>query len=582
MTGPPTSRIPVQSSSLVLVFFVLLALDGPAGAAHPLKSESPAALLLEARGAAASIDDTAGRSAALDPIVVAQIAIDPPGARDTLKVFPRSPKKLQYLTALAAAYAETGNIAETERMYAEIVVEDQSSRLGKLAAANALGQIAIAYAIKGNIEEASRTLSRLKERLKDEPLPIIIRIATSKLVEAQAKQGDIRGALQTGLTIIEENPVPFMTIIRDRVRSGRVQEVQNIIGALDERAQQYAQWGIMQAQIQQGRLTDAQVTASAIKPGHAKAGALLELATYHLQHGTNPLALVLLQEAEASARMTANTLTPAESLQHIAASTAMGGDAARATTIARSIENEGLRIAALHDIVNAQAKRREFAGAFNTATLLKQAPRSNALTMSDYDTAISDILVELVKAGKGMEAKDTVAKFQDTDISRSWLYSGISAIQADMGNIKEAEAVLALAETKGQRSARRKELVQVREKIRLGQNPTDETRLQELWKVEVEIQRGLDAIAKALARKGDLGGAMAVADELNQPAHRLDLIKELSTLHVQTGRKEQTVRWARNLSRSPEKVFALVGIAVALSQADKQKAKPPPVKKAAL
>lgn len=574
MTGLSASRYLTRSSFLVIVFLILLATNGSTGAAHPPKSETPTALLVEARAAATSIDDAAERSAALNSIVVAQIAIDPPAARETLKIVPKSPKKLYYFTALAAAYAEAGNIIETDRMYAEIVVEDQSSRPGKLAAANALGQVAVAYANKGNIEEASQTLSRLKERLKEEPLPIV-GIATAKLTEAQVKRGDIRGAVQTALTIIEEHPVPFLTIIRDRARSGKIQEVQDIIAALDERAQQYAQWGIMQAQIQQSRLTDAQVTASRIKPGRAKAEALLELATYHLQHGTNPLALVLLQEAEASARMTANPLTRAESLQHIAASTAMGGDAARATTTARSIEKEAPRIAALHDIVNAQAKRGEFAGAFNTANLLKQMPRSNALTMSDYDMAVSDILIEMVKAGKGMEAKDTVTKFQDTDISRSWLYSGIAMAHADMGNVKDADGALALAETKEQRSARRKELVQVREMVRLSLNPAHETRLQELWKVEVEIQRGLDSIAKGLARKGDLNGAMAVAHELNDPAHRLDVIKELSTLHVLAGHNEHTLRWARTLPRSSEKVFALVGIATALSQElDKRKAKP--------
>ena len=66
---------------------------------------------------------------------------------------------------------------------------------------------------------------------------------------------------------------------------------------------------------------------------------------------------------------------------------------------------------------------------------------------------------------------------------------------------------------------------------------------------------------------------MAAADELNQPAHRLHLIKDLSTLHVQTGRKEHTLQWARNLSSPSERVFALVGIATGLSHhTDKQKA----------
>ena len=106
-------------------------------------------LLLEARTAAASIQDLPERSATLDPIIVAQIQIDPAGARETLKNFPKQPNKLKYFTSLASAYAETGNIAETERMYAEILVEDHSSRPGKLAAAHALGQLVIAYANRG-------------------------------------------------------------------------------------------------------------------------------------------------------------------------------------------------------------------------------------------------------------------------------------------------------------------------------------------------------------------------------------------------------------------------------------------------
>jgi hypothetical protein len=514
----------------------------------------------------------------LDPIIVAQIAIDPPGARETLKVFPRSPKKLHFFTALAAAYAEAGSILETERIYADIVVEDQSSRAGKMASANALGQVAIAYAVKGDLEQASNTLTRVKERFRDERPPVI-GIATARLVDAQAKQGDIRGAVQTALTILDEDPAPFMRIIRDR--SGKGRGIQDIVAGLDERALPYAQWSIMQGQIQQGRIMDAQVTASAMKPGHAKAGALLELATYHVEHGTKPLALVLLQEAEAAARASSNHMTRADRLHHIAAETATAGDAARAISIAKSIEQDEHRRSAISDIATAQAKRREFAGAFNSAGLLKGSPSTNGRTFSDYDMAIVDILMEMVKAGKGTEAKDTAATFQDLHIRRSRLYSGIAMAYADLGNVKEAKAALALAETSAQRSARRNELRQIADGIRLGQEPPDPTRVQELWMLDADVQVGLDAIAKALARNGDLGDAVAVADELHQPAHRLDLIKELSALHVQGGHKKDTLRWARNVSGSSEKVFALVGIATALSQEEKRKGKASRPKKAA-
>jgi hypothetical protein len=560
---------PITRSRLcpvVIVCFCLLAFDAPSRAADPLKSESPAALLLEARSTAASIEDRAERAAALDPVVVAQITIDPPGARDTLKMFPKLPNKLNYFTALAAAFANTGNVAETERIFAEIVVEDQSSRPGKLAAANALGQVAIAHASKGNLEEAFRTLERLKERTKQEPVATVEDV-TARLADAQAKQGDIGGAVKTALSIAGANPYPLMTIVGDRVSKGNIQEAQGIIAGLEDGPQRYAQWGVMQAQIGQGRLLDARVTASAIKPGHAKASALVELAAYHREHGGHSLALTLLQEAETSARSTVNQWTRADILWHIATETALT-DVERAIVIAKSIELEAQRQSAIADIAQAQAKRGEFAGAFNTAGLLKQAPQSNY-----YDRAISGILSEMVRAGKGTEAKDTVAKFQDTEIRRSWLYSGIAMAQADLGNIKEAKAVLALAETEGQRSARKKEVLRLKEKIRL--EPADETRLQELETIEVEIQRGLDAIAKAYARKGDLRGAMALADETRHPAARFHLIKDVGTIQVQAGRKADTLRWARALSNAPEKVFALVGIATALwSETHKRQAKP--------
>ena len=571
MTGPPRPIVRARFCLFVLVCFGLLSSDNPSQAAPPLKAESPAALLAEAREVAASIDDPVERSTALDPLIFAQIAVDPAGARDTLKAFPKLPNRLNYFTALAAAYAATANVAETERTYAEIVVEDQSSRNGKLAAANALGQLAMAYANKGNLEEAFRTLERLKERTKQEP-PAIVGIATGKVAETQAAHGDVAGAVQTALGVARENPHPLMKIVGDRVRRGHQEEAQDIVARLDDEAQPYAQWAIMQAQIERDRLIDAQVTATAIKPGHAKASALMELANYHRQHRGQLLALTLLGEAETSARSIINDWTRAEILRHVAVETAMAGDADRAIVIAKSIEKEEHRRSAFYDIATAQAKQGKFASAFNTAVVLKQLPLTNEKG-SDYHRAISDILVEMVQAGKGAEAQDTAARLEDTTLTRSWLSSGIAMAYADLGNVPAAKTALALAETDTQRRARRKELRQLEDKMRLGQNPADQMRLQELWKMDRDIQRGLEAIAKAFARKGDLTNAMAVAAELNDAAKRLVLFKELSMLHVKAGRKGQTLRWARALSNPSEKVFALVGIANALSQTDQRKAK---------
>jgi tetratricopeptide (TPR) repeat protein len=573
VTGPPRPTIGAGFCSLALVCFSLLASEETSRASPPLKSESPATLLVEAREAAATIEDRTERSSALHPIVTAQIAADPAGARDTLKAFPRLPNKLNYFTALAAAYAAKADISETERIYAEIVVEDQSSRNGKLAAADALGQLAIAYANKGNLEEAFRTLERLKERTKQDP-PAVVGAVTAQLAEVQAKHGDVAGGVETALSIAGDDPRPLMKIVGDRVRRGNPQEAQQIIARLEDDAGRYAQWGVIQAEIEQGRLIDAQVTASTIKPGHAKASALLELATYHRRHKGQLLALTLLQEAESSARSVSNEWARADMLRRIAAETAMADNDDRAIAIAKSIEQEGPRRSAVSDIASAQAKRGEFAGAFNTALLLKPT-RATGGKVSDYDIAMSEILMDMVKAGKGADAQATAARFQDANLTRSWLYGGIAMAYADLGQVKPAKAALAVAETDSQRRARRKELRQIEDKIRFGPSPADDERLEELWKMERHIQRGLEGIAKALARKGDLTSAMAVAAELNDGAKRLELMKELSTVHVQAGYRKDTLRWARNLTSPSEKVFALVGIATALLQeTDKRKTKP--------
>jgi tetratricopeptide (TPR) repeat protein len=552
---------------LSLVLFSLFVCSDSAGAAQPNKPAQPVKLLLEARAVASSIQEPVERSRALDGIVLGQIAVDPAGALETLKLFRKFPNRVNHFAHLASVYAKAGRVDETERMYAEILVEDRSSREGKIAAANALGQLAIAHANTGNAEEAFRTLSRVKERSKEESLAIV-GIATAGIADAQARHGDIPGAVQTALSIVGENPYPLMKIIGSlALKESAGEEVDGLVSSLDEGAQRYAQWGIVQARIQQGRLTDAQVTASAIKPGHAKASALLELATHHIQLQSKPLALVLLHEAATSARSTINEWRRADILWHIAAAMAEAGDAPAAIETAKSIEKDGHRISALHDIVRAQAKQGDIVGAFNTALQLKAAFVAGIPGSSTYEVAISDILVQLVKSGKAQEARQTVARLQDMQSEHPLLYSAISTAQADMGNIKAGKATLALVETERQRTTRKQELLDLAEKLREGQNPDDVSRWRKLQSLDVAIRQAQEAIAKAYARKGDLAGAIAAANELNLPSDRLGLIKEISALQTQTAGTESALRWARGLPSPSDKAYALLGIATALPDA---------------
>ena len=83
---------------------------------------------------------------------------------------------------------------------------------------------------------------------------------------------------------------------------------------------------------------------------------------------------------------------------------------------------------------------------------------------------------------------------------------------ADLGNIKEAKAVLALAETEHSTQCEKERTPATRGQDSVRPSPADQDiDGKSLWKVDGDIQRGLEAMAKALARKGDLSGAMAVA-----------------------------------------------------------------------
>ena len=219
------------------------------------------ALLLEARTTAASVTNPNERSSALESMLRFQIGIDPSEARESLRMFPNLPNKPNHFISLAFNYAKAGNIKDTEEIYAEIMKGDGSDRHVRLASANILGYVAVAYANAGKPEEAFRILAQLKEQFKSEPLAIFTE-ATVLIAEAQAKHGDVAGAIETAKTIAGENPYPLMSIIGGRVQANDMPGALQIISGLDEWLQQYAKWGIVTAQRELGNLKGARTTAA--------------------------------------------------------------------------------------------------------------------------------------------------------------------------------------------------------------------------------------------------------------------------------------------------------------------------------
>lgn len=523
-----------------------------------------AKLLAEARTIAASLTDPADRSSALESILLTQISLDSAGARETLKLFSDLPNRSNHFASLASVYAKEGNIDEAERMYAEIRTEDRSSRQAKLAAANARGQVAVAYANAGKVEDAFRIVAQMRDQFREAP-PAGIGTAVAAIAEAQAKHGDIPGAVRTAVTIASENPQCLMNIVGRRVRARDMAGALQIVSQLEEGLQRYAEWGIVQAQTAQGQLTEAQLTASAIKPGHAKASALLELANHYTNTGAKSMASGLLQEAATAAASTVNDGARADVLWHIAAAMAETRETFIALQTAKSIEVDGPRRSAINDIATAQAKQGNVKGAFNTALLLK---RENAVEHDadpGYESAVGDILAELTKSGRAKEARETVKNFEDLKSRQRLLYARIAEAQSDSGDLQGAKTTLLLVETDQQRRTRKKELLRLTQIPQEYLSEEDLRRLQELRDMDGMAHRALAAIAKAQTRKGDLPGAAATADGLTQPLHRSSLFREIGAIQVQSGRQQQALGWARALSSPSDKTYALLGIAETLS-----------------
>jgi tetratricopeptide (TPR) repeat protein len=548
-----------------IIFFLATAALVPCRAltAHAVSDTiRPSKILAEARSIASDIQDPLKRWEALEQIVTAQISLAPLDARETLKKFPKLPNRLNHLAALALAYAKAGNIEETERMYAEIRLEDRGTQQSKLATATARGAIAVAFANAGKFDDAFRTVSQLREQLHDSP-PAIVESALGDIAAAQAKHGDTVGAVRTATGIASANPQVLIGLVAGRVRAGDLPGAQQIVAGLDEGLQRYAQWGIVQGQRDRGRPIDAQITASAISPGHAKASALLELAQHHLKSGNKSNAVGLLQEAATAAGSTMNEWAKADVLWRIAGAMAEAGELFTAMDTARGIEKEGHRRFAMLDIVKAQTKQGDFKGAFNSALVLKEAGGDD--DASGYESAVAEVLAELTKSGRPKEAKEAVGNFEDLKHRRWILLGRIAWAQAEAGDIPGAKATMTSADPEPQRAARRKELLRLSQVPREHLSVDDQNRFQALHEMDGIVHWTLEAIAKAQARKGDIRGAVATADGFSQESYRSSLFRKIGAMEAQNDRVNQALSWARALPSTGDKVYALLGTAEGLS-----------------
>lgn len=526
-------------------------------------------ILREGRDVASTIKDHAERTTALDHVVFAQIGVDPPGARSSIKLIPDLLNAPNHLASLAFNYAKVGDVQSAQEIYAELLIRSGSNLGIKLARANALGHVAWAHANAGQFEEAYRQLDEIKKQYKGENYAIVWN-ATASIAEAQAKHGNVAQAIEMAKTVDENTPYPLMHIVGGLIRTSDMPRVLLIVSGLKESLQQYAKWGIVTAQIELNNLEGAHTTAHAIKPGHAKANALMELANHYRERRDKATARTLLEEATVAALSTINNWTRADILWHIAASTANAGDGTTALKIAKSIEKDGHKRFAIRDIAKAQAEQGAFKDAFDTADLLQQLRSENSDNGTEtYIDALSDILTQMVRANRTKEARESVARLDGLKAHRAPLYSAIAAAQADADDVQGARVTLSYAETDAQRAARRKEMTRLVDLLKQRQGSEELRQLRVLQTRESDTLPALEAIALAWARKGFLAEASNIANDLDFHK-RSDLYKEIGNRLVVSAGKSEALRWARTLSASSDKAYALVGIASAIFSSEQK------------
>ncbi|HEY5626553.1 MAG TPA: hypothetical protein VIR79_01265 [Nitrospira sp.] len=564
MTAGTNTHLPFVQVGIPFFLSLMLLISPVVMAGSKKDLPKPNVLLMEARALESAIQDSDERLSTLERIAREQIRIDPDAARSTLKSFPKIPHSSHHLVSLASLYAQAGNIAEAEHMYAEIRLGDRSPQ-GIQASAEAYGQVAVAYANAGKIEEAFQTLSQLRALYREQS-PTIQRDATAQIVRAQAKQGDVQGALRTAATIAKDNPIPLMTVIGERIRDGNTTEALEIVSGFEQWLQDYANWGIVLALRDQGYLRAAQVTASAMQPGHAKANALLALAIQHTKQGSQSTASILLQEARTAADSIGSDETKADLLWHIAAAMAEAGDADGAREIANAIGRNEQQFPALRDIVNAQAAQGDIPGAFNTAFVLNRGNEPVTSDLTPYAFAIADILTSLVKTRSAKEALNAVRRFGHLKPQHYLFYSRIATAQAERGDIKGAFSSLSLIETKAQRAARKKQLIELTQQLNETQDPDVLAQLTARQAVDHEIGQAYEAITVAQARKGLQGKATKTATTLVERPHQNSVFERMGSAQVEAGRARQALTWARSLSSPSNKAYALVGIAKSLAE----------------
>jgi tetratricopeptide (TPR) repeat protein len=265
----------------------------------------------------------------------------------------------------------------------------------------ALAALAGAQAKAGDAQEAGKLLTDTLEATRTIKSDASRGWLIAAIVEAQAKAGNIREALDLARSIKEDawRAEAVRAVVEAQARAGSIKEALDLARSIKEDAWRgRAVRAIAEAQARAGHMREALETARSIKHEHARTEALSAVVTAQTKTGEAPEAGKILAEA---------------------------------LDTARTIKEDSLRASALRAIARAQLKAgdareasKTLAESFETAHSIKED-----LSRTGPLSAIAEAQA---RAGNVRDALETVRRIED-GILRAWVLSVLTETLVEMG-----------------------------------------------------------------------------------------------------------------------------------------------------
>lgn len=376
----------------------------------------------EALSTAAIIRDDIWKAYALKDVAIAQAkAGDIKGALHTARTIGRDSFKAEALKEIAVAQAKAGDRTAATQTFQQAlrivaILRDESLKeealriypshesnagihmQGYPLKANALKEIAVARAKTGDVKGALQTAVTIQN--------VGVRADTLyQIAVIQAEAGDTEGALRTAATIQRDPPKSWALRI------------------------------IAIAQAKAGDIKGALKTAATIQSNiykasaFYKASALMEIAVAQVKAGDQDEAAATFQEALRIAATIQDNRRKTDALQRIAVAQAKVGDVKGSLETAAMIRIDSSKASTLQEIAVSRVKAGDVKGAFQIAAIIQdESYKANAL---------HDIAIAQAEAGDVRSALQTAGAIQNSS-TKGYALRRIAAAQAKAGDVKEA------------------------------------------------------------------------------------------------------------------------------------------------